>query len=64
MGKLDGRIAWVTGSGSGVGEAAAMALAEEGAVLVPGAGRTGAELEEVAGRIRAKDDAAIWNRPT
>ena len=57
MGKLDGRIAWVTGSGSGIGEAAAMALAEEGAVLVL-TGRRQAPLEEVAGRIRAKGGTA------
>src|SRR4051794_32546218 len=57
MGKLDGKIAWVTGSGSGIGEAAAMALAEEGAVLVL-TGRRQAPLEEVAGRIRAKGGTA------
>ena len=31
MARLAGRIAWVTGAGSGIGEAAALALAEEGA---------------------------------
>ena len=34
MGRLDGKIAWVTGAGSGIGEAAAIALAREGATVV------------------------------
>ena len=34
MGKLTGKIAWVTGAGSGIGEAAALALAEEGATII------------------------------
>ncbi len=57
MGRLDGKIAWVTGSGSGIGEAAAMALAGEGAVVVL-TGRREGPLEEVAGRIRAKGGTA------
>jgi NADP-dependent 3-hydroxy acid dehydrogenase YdfG len=52
MGKLSGKIAWVTGAGSGIGEAAALALAEEGATLVL-TGRRPAPLESVAERIRA-----------
>ena len=32
--QLKGKIAWVTGAGSGIGEAAALALAAEGAELV------------------------------
>jgi NADP-dependent 3-hydroxy acid dehydrogenase YdfG len=51
VGRFDGKIVWVTGGGSGIGEAAAMALAEEGAILVL-TGRRPAPLEEVAGRIR------------
>ena len=52
MPKLAGRIAWVTGAGSGIGEAAALALAEEGATIVL-SGRRTAPLEDVARRIRA-----------
>jgi NADP-dependent 3-hydroxy acid dehydrogenase YdfG len=57
MGKLDGKVAWVTGSGSGIGEAAALALAGEGAVLVL-SGRRREPLEAVAERIRAKGGTA------
>ena len=52
MGKLTGKVAWVTGAGSGIGEAAALALAEEGATLVL-TGRRPAPLEDVAARVRA-----------
>ncbi|MFL1461290.1 SDR family oxidoreductase [Roseococcus sp. DSY-14] len=52
MGKLDGKVAWVTGAGSGIGEAAALALAAEGATVVL-SGRTVAKLEAVAARIGA-----------
>ncbi len=52
MGKLDGKVAWVTGAGSGIGEAAALALAAEGATVVL-TGRTVAKLEAVAARIGA-----------
>ena len=51
MPKLAGKIAWVTGAGSGIGEAAALALAEEGATLVL-SGRRREPLEHVASRIR------------
>lgn len=34
MGALTGKVAWVTGAGSGIGQAGAMALAEAGAVVV------------------------------
>jgi NADP-dependent 3-hydroxy acid dehydrogenase YdfG len=51
MGKLDGKVAWVTGAGTGIGEAAALALAEEGATIIL-TGRRPAPLEGVAARIR------------
>lgn len=51
MPKLSGKIAWVTGAGSGIGEAAALALAEEGSIVVL-TGRRRGPLEHVAGRIR------------
>lgn len=53
MGKLEGKIAWVTGAGSGIGEAAALALAGEGATVVL-SGRRVEPLREVAGRIGSK----------
>lgn len=50
--KLAGKMAWITGAGSGIGEAAALALAAEGASVVL-TGRTRAKLETVAARIGA-----------
>jgi NADP-dependent 3-hydroxy acid dehydrogenase YdfG len=52
MARLQGKVAWVTGAGSGIGEAAALALAEEGATLVL-TGRREAPLRAVAARIGA-----------
>ena len=52
MTRLEGKLAWVTGAGSGIGEAAAVALAAEGATVVL-TGRTRAKLEAVASRIGA-----------
>jgi len=51
--RLLGKIAWVTGAGSGIGEAAAVALAEEGAQVML-TGRTRAKLDAVAERIGAQ----------
>ena len=50
MARLSGKIAWVTGAGSGIGEAGALALAEEGCTLVL-TGRRTEPLEGVAGKI-------------
>ena len=50
MPRLAGKIAWVTGAGSGIGEAAALALAEEGATVIL-TGRTTSKLDNVAQRI-------------
>ncbi len=52
MAKLQGKIAWVTGAGTGIGEAVALALADEGAEIVL-TGRRREPLEEVAARITA-----------
>ena len=57
MVRLEEKVAWVTGGGSGIGEAAAMALAGEGAAIVL-TGRRKAPLEEVAGWIRAAGGTA------
>jgi NADP-dependent 3-hydroxy acid dehydrogenase YdfG len=57
MGKLDGKIAWVTGAGSGIGEATAERFGAEGATVVV-TGRRADRLEEVAGRIRAAGGVA------
>ncbi len=55
--KLAGKVAWVTGAGSGIGEAAALALAAEGATLAL-TGRTASKLERVAAAIAAKGGQA------
>ncbi|MEW9921666.1 SDR family oxidoreductase [Marimonas sp. MJW-29] len=52
MGTLDGKVAWVTGAGGGIGEASAKALAESGAHVVL-SGRRLDEIERVAGGINA-----------
>lgn len=57
MGRLEGRVAWVTGAGSGIGEAAALALAGEGARLVL-SGRREAPLADLARRIGANGGEA------
>src|SRR5271156_3468450 len=51
------KIAWVTGGGSGIGEAAALMLAEEGAVIVV-TGRRRVPLDGVVARISAAGGAA------
>jgi NADP-dependent 3-hydroxy acid dehydrogenase YdfG len=50
MTSLAGKIAWVTGAGSGIGEAAALSLAEAGATVVL-TGRRQEPLDDVARRI-------------
>src|SRR5438874_698496 len=55
--RFEGKIVWVTGGGSGIGEAAALALARDGADIVL-TGRRQGPLEEVAGRIRAAGGTA------
>jgi len=51
MGSLDGRIAWVTGAGTGMGLAGAQHLAAAGATVVM-SGRRGDVLEREAAGIR------------
>jgi NADP-dependent 3-hydroxy acid dehydrogenase YdfG len=52
MGKLDGKVAVVTGGSSGIGRSTALALAAEGASVVI-SGRNASALEEVAGKLKA-----------
>jgi NAD(P)-dependent dehydrogenase (short-subunit alcohol dehydrogenase family) len=52
MTRLAGKVAWVTGAGSGIGEAAALALAGEGAAVVL-TGRRAEPLQAVAARVKA-----------
>lgn len=57
MGQLDGKVAWITGAGSGIGEASALALSESGAKVVL-SGRRATELDRVAAAVRAKGGVA------
>src|SRR5947209_478170 len=50
MGKLEGRVAIVTGASSGIGEATAVALAAEGAKVV-GTARRADRLEQLGQRL-------------
>jgi NADP-dependent 3-hydroxy acid dehydrogenase YdfG len=58
MRDLNGKVAWVTGAGSGIGEAGAIALAEAGMRVVL-SGRRAQVLEEVASRIGSNAQAAV-----
>lgn len=53
MGQLQGKVAWITGAGTGIGKATAQALAAEGAALVL-SGRRRAPLVELADQLKAK----------
>jgi len=54
---LEGKVAWVTGAGSGIGQAGAKALAGAGMVVVL-SGRTAATLQETADQIGAQGGRA------
>jgi meso-butanediol dehydrogenase/(S,S)-butanediol dehydrogenase/diacetyl reductase len=58
MGKLDGKVALVTGAGQGVGQGIALALAAEGASIAL-AGRTRAKLDATALLVTARGVRAI-----
>lgn len=55
---LDRQVAWITGGGRGIGRAAALALADQGAAVAVVA-RTPAELEAVSAEVRARGGKAI-----
>ncbi|MET1028298.1 MAG: SDR family oxidoreductase [Dongiaceae bacterium] len=57
MSDMKDKVAWITGAGSGIGEAAAHALAADGAVVVL-TGRREEPLEKVAAAIRARGGTA------
>ncbi len=58
MGYFDGQVAWVTGAGRGIGRAAALALASQGAAVAV-VSRTQSEMEEVIAEVRAHGGKAI-----
>ncbi len=58
MGVLDGQVAIMTGGGTGIGRAAALMLAAEGAQVVV-AGRRKAPIEAVAGEIAKAGGRAV-----
>jgi NAD(P)-dependent dehydrogenase (short-subunit alcohol dehydrogenase family) len=59
---LKGKIAWVTGAGSGIGEAGAIALARDGATVIL-TGRRKEPLEAAAARINALGGGKALARP-
>jgi NADP-dependent 3-hydroxy acid dehydrogenase YdfG len=58
MGKLQGKVAWVTGAGSGIGRASAIALALDGATVVL-TGRRREPLDQVAAEIATAGGQAV-----
>lgn len=58
MGVFDGKIVWVTGAGTGIGKAAALMFAGEGADVAL-MGRRRDMLEQVAGEIEALPGSAV-----
>jgi NADP-dependent 3-hydroxy acid dehydrogenase YdfG len=58
MGALNGKVAWVTGAGTGIGQAAAISLASEGATVVL-TGRRREPLEATAATIKQAGGKAL-----
>ena len=61
MGRLQDKVAIITGGNSGVGAATAILFAKEGAKVVISARRQ-LQLEEVAGKIR-EAGGEVWDLP-
>src|SRR6201998_1589297 len=59
MGKLDGKVALITGSGRNIGRATALKFASEGAHIVVNARSNEAEAEMVAREVREKGVKAL-----
>ncbi|MGE3270332.1 MAG: SDR family NAD(P)-dependent oxidoreductase, partial [Chloroflexota bacterium] len=59
MGKLDGKVALVTGSGRNIGRATVLRLADEGADVIVNARGNQAEADAVAEEARARGARAI-----
>lgn len=57
MSELAGKIVWIIGAGSGIGEASALALAGDGATVVL-SGRRAEAIDGVAERVRANGGTA------
>lgn len=58
VGYFKGKVCWITGASSGIGEALALALAEQGAILVLSARRE-QELKKVADQCRGAQNITI-----
>ncbi len=58
MGQLDGKVAWITGAGTGIGKAAAIALAGDGACVAL-TGRRKEPLEELAAQLKSSGAVAL-----
>jgi 3-oxoacyl-[acyl-carrier protein] reductase len=59
MGKLDGKVALITGAGRNIGRATALRFAAEGADIVVNARTNRAEAEAVAGEVRDRGVRAL-----
>src|SRR5436853_6297069 len=59
MGKLDGKVALVTGSGRNIGRATVLKLAAEGAHVVVNSRANQAEADAVAHEVRARGGKAL-----
>lgn len=62
MQDLTGQVAWITGAGTGIGEAGAISLADAGCSLVL-SGRRAEPLEALAERLRADGAASVAVEP-